>query len=529
VDRARLLLSLGLALCLTLSGCVNDAAVVAADTTLRVNPSQRVAPVGDLIGAVMNEHYWSPKDSVHPDWASRYLGRTVEPVRALAPTNGRPFAVRFGHTPTDGRWGGSGYHWQTALDEREWATSIDEAMEYIGLVGGKPHVGVNFGSGTAAEAARFVAYTNGTDDADPNVQLRIQRGRPEPYGVKHWVIGFEQYGNWETGFGGDRPFDFANPEALNGGDPAWFGKPSSDPTNFGARAAEFARAMRRASPTPIHITVPANNWDLQYWGGPNASLQAILSTAGPDIDAVSVHFYPGGATYGEGADNLLGRTETLDSKLESLQLLLTKFAPQGKSIGIEDVEYNNRASSDGLTHEFANGLFVADTLRVLANRGVGSAFYFAISNAVGDTSGFSYFEKGMLETPMPTYFATQLVAGHIGTDVVSAEVAGSRVLEAAGGKAGAMRYPSVTVLASLAADRKTLYLVVINKHPLMDQSVDIQLGGARVDASAGVLTTLTRDGMAPLACRVGDRFTCTFPAYSLTGIRLPLRAAVALP
>src|SRR6185503_399537 len=104
-------------------------------------------------------------------------------------------------------------------------------------------------------------------------------------------------------------------------------------------------------------------------------------------------------------------------------------------------------------------------------------------NATNDGSGFSLFEKGMIDQPMPTYLALQLVGQHLGGDVVAADVAGSRVLEAPGGKAGQMRFPSVTALASISADRKTLYLVVINKHPLADQTVDVSLGDVHVDGS----------------------------------------------
>jgi hypothetical protein len=91
-----------------------------------------------------------------------------------------------------------------------------------------------------------------------------------------------------------------------------------------------------------------------------------------------------GPTYGESDESLLARPETLATRLDLLRLLISKHSPPGKSISIDDVEYNNRPSSNEQTHQLVNGLFVADTLRVLAAKGVGSAFYFAISAAPGE-------------------------------------------------------------------------------------------------------------------------------------------------
>jgi hypothetical protein len=61
---------------------------------------------------------------------------------------------------------------------------------------------------------------------------------------------------------------------------------------------------RRCRHAPV---IPANNWDLGYWGGPEPSIKALLGAAANDIDSVSVHFYPMGPTYGESDESLLAR------------------------------------------------------------------------------------------------------------------------------------------------------------------------------------------------------------------------------
>jgi alpha-L-arabinofuranosidase len=54
------------------------------------------------------------------------------------------------------------------------------------------------------------------------VSARIQAGHAEPYDVKVFEIGNEVYGFWNTG-SADGAYSFANPRAVNGGDPAWDG------------------------------------------------------------------------------------------------------------------------------------------------------------------------------------------------------------------------------------------------------------------------------------------------------------------
>jgi hypothetical protein len=364
-----------------------------------------------------------------------------------------------------------------------------------------------------------------------------------PYNVRNWIVGFEPYMQSTTGNRGDRRFDFANPAAANGGDPDWHGKPSSDPTNFAARAAQFAREMRAASPTPIDIYVPANTWDLTQWGGPEPSVKALAASLGDAVDGLAVTFYPAGPTYGETEVDLLGRPETLGQKLDQLRQLWSQFSSSEKPVKIGDVQFNSSSRGDEQAHQLVNALFVADTIRVLAARGVASAFYFAISAPAGNASGHSYFAHGDVDKPMPSYLATQLLARHLGNVVVASEVSGGSVASATGGKAGAFDYPTLTVLPSLSPDRATLYLVVINKHLESDQTAAIQLDGVRAGDSARV-TLLSGPSPAATAdevqltesdlslgesSRSGRPFVHTFPAYSVTAFRIPLAAPVPQP
>jgi hypothetical protein len=432
--------------------------------------------------------------------------------------------------------------------------SIDEFMEYADRVGAEPYVAVNFGSGTATEAASLVAYTNGTDPEDPYVRMRIERGRPEPYNVTHWIIGFEPYAQWETGFLGDRPFDYANPNAANGGDPEWHGKPSSNPADYATRVVQYAQRMRAASPGALRLYAPFNNWDLAYYGGAEASAEAIVPVLAEHVEGLAIHFYPANSGYGTNDEDLLGRPESLADRIDAMRGLLARYGPRARALDIVDVEFNNNSQSNEQTHQLVNGLFVADSLRVFAEKGVGSAFYFAISAARGNGSGFTFFEQGDTARPMPAYQAMQLVSRHLGSEVVESGVLRSKMVTARGGKSGPFTYPTLTTLASLSPDRRTLFLVVVNKHLVQDQRAEVDLGGVTPNGPARV-TRLS--GSSPQAIAGETRlteadhpfdsffsagklssvlsgqmafgqtsFAYTFPAASVTGIAVPLAAPV---
>lgn len=76
-----------------------------------------------------------------------------------------------------------------------------EFIQFCEAVGCEPMICVNAGTGTPAEAAKWVEYCN-SDDSTEMGQLRADHGHPEPFDVEYWEIGNELYGqyqpNWTT-------------------------------------------------------------------------------------------------------------------------------------------------------------------------------------------------------------------------------------------------------------------------------------------------------------------------------------------
>jgi alpha-N-arabinofuranosidase len=107
----------------------------------------------------------------------------------------------------------SGYNWLDGVGpkqdrprvlDRAWNSSnsnqfgTNEFLAWCKAVGTEPLMGLNFGTGTAEQAADLVEYCNvssGTRWSD----LRRKHGIAEPYKVQRWCLGNEMDGPWQIG------------------------------------------------------------------------------------------------------------------------------------------------------------------------------------------------------------------------------------------------------------------------------------------------------------------------------------------
>jgi hypothetical protein len=178
--------------------------------------------------------------------------------------------------PTFLRWPGgnfaSAYRWEKGIGPRDtrpgyldpawnaWEPNdvgTEEFMELCDHVGAEPILTVNMGDGDAAEAARWVEYCNGGLDS-PMGRLRAANGHPEPYSVRTWFVGNEQFGNWQVG--------------------------TCDAETYARRYRKFAAAMLAVDPDLDLIAVGAPTDLYGHWN------ELVLKEA-PDIARLSVHYY----------------------------------------------------------------------------------------------------------------------------------------------------------------------------------------------------------------------------------------------
>ncbi len=75
---------------------------------------------------------------------------------------------------------------------------LHEFMDLCRLLDTEPYIAVNTGLGTVEDAAKEVAYCNGSLDT-PMGQWRSKNGHAESFKVKFWAVGNEMYGGWQLG------------------------------------------------------------------------------------------------------------------------------------------------------------------------------------------------------------------------------------------------------------------------------------------------------------------------------------------
>lgn len=91
-------------------------------------------------------------------------------------------------------------HWGGVTEDNSFGTH--EFLDLCGQLGTEPYICGNVGSGTVEEMSKWVEYIN-FDGISPMADLRRENGRDEPWGVKYWGVGNE---NW--GCGGNMTAEF---------------------------------------------------------------------------------------------------------------------------------------------------------------------------------------------------------------------------------------------------------------------------------------------------------------------------------
>ena len=177
---------------------------------------------------------------------------------AVGPLDLRP-------TVPNDAWGGLDYN----------LFGTDEFLAFCRKVGTRPHLTVNTGTGTVEEAAAWVEYCNGPITT-PMGGLRARHGHPAPYNVTLWEVGNELFGAWQGGFHG------ADENAR--------------------RFAEFAPAMRAASPIPLELIATGSNFDFaepglgyDHTAADRRWHDQLLTQAADQIDYISLHSLPDNA------------------------------------------------------------------------------------------------------------------------------------------------------------------------------------------------------------------------------------------
>jgi alpha-N-arabinofuranosidase len=182
----------------------------------------------------------------------------------------------------------SGYDWLNGVGpkkdrprvlDKAWNTidtnqfGIDEFMAWSKMVGSKPLMGLNLGTGTAEKAAALVEYCN-VDKGTKWSDLRRAHGIEQPYKAEYWCLGNEMDGPWQIGH--------------------------MTATEYGMKAQDAARQMHAVDPSLKLIVCGSSGpgmptyleWDRE-----------VLEQCYEYADALSLHRYIGNTQEETGKDS----------------------------------------------------------------------------------------------------------------------------------------------------------------------------------------------------------------------------------
>jgi alpha-N-arabinofuranosidase len=361
------------------------------------------------------------------------------------------------------------YHWRDGIGDRdkrperwsdfwnEWEPNdfgMDDFMLFAEALHTQPQITVNSLTGSPEEASDWVEYANGPSNT-PMGKLRAQDGHADPYGIKLWAIGNEVQ------------------EMCSG---QYIGSNNVD--RYAERYKQYRSAMEGKDPNVEVIAVGAGPGPLKW----NHDLLDRVD----GVPALGVSIYTG---------NGKTRTDDFDTKYMDLNEHYRRVVAEPLDFDrqLSDVigSIGDRMPSHPfvavtefqswwLTEKVDEDLRLADALYL--GMVYHSLFRHAKQVSIAEIESIINVQ-GVIEISQtsvkrtPEYFASILYQKHTGKTVL-------KTTTAAPGVEFNAKLPALDAIATVSADRHTLYLAVVNRAEKTDIDTQISVSGWNVSGSS---------------------------------------------
>ncbi|HLL89538.1 MAG TPA: alpha-L-arabinofuranosidase C-terminal domain-containing protein [Tepidisphaeraceae bacterium] len=438
------------------------------------------------------------------------------------------------------RWPGGcfadDYHWEDGVGPRDarprrvngwWGHDVEtnafgthEFLNLCKLLGAQPYLAGNVGSGTPRELRHWIEYCNwpgGTTLSD----RRKANGQAEPWNVKYWGVGNE---NW--GCGGNM-----------------------DPEDYAAEFKRFAAFLFTFMRAPTHMPLflvacgPNRNdpeWTRRFF----AKLQSNFGFSDYRVHGFGAHYYAGTAGPSATEYDVDQWYQLLHQALGVEQLILDQRAAMdqfdvGRKVGLMVDEWGTwHAHTPGTP---VNHLWQQNTIRdaLVAALTLDAFHRHADRLVMCNVAQVANVLQAMVLTRAermvltPTYHVFDAYKGHQRGTAVRCEFAAAKVRFAAGGERREL--PGLTGSASVAAGN-VLTLSVVNPHATFATEATIDLRGRRPKGPVRAVTIAADDlhahntfdaldAVRPAIASVeadGHEWTRAFLPASVTVLTVPL-------
>ncbi len=429
------------------------------------------------------------------------------------------------------RWPGGcfadDYHWRDGIGpKKERPTTMnlwwkqgepnqvgtDEFMRFCRAVGCAPYVCCNVGSGSPWEARDWLEYCNFGGDTTLTRQ-RAANGSPEPYGVKYWGVGNENWGCGGRYRGGDYARDYAR----------------------------FATYLRAVDPSVELIACGATFDDYKNPLFNTFNHDFCQEMPYPDlIDHISLHRYfkrGDGVKFSDGDFHaLFADVLSLEHDLELTESVLRYFYPH-KHVGIAVDEWGmwhpSATVENGLEQEHTlRDALLAGSVLNLFNRWSHRVSMANIAQTVNVLQCMAVTDGARMFLT-PTYHVFDMMRPHMGARLLTREL-DVPTYEAHGVGGSAKRSVAVLDASASGVGRKIL-LTVSNQSIDEDVETTVELREHTIASVSGRVLNAddprarnnfdTPGAVKPKRVRVdaeGGTFTHVFPAHSFTALTINL-------
>jgi len=351
-------------------------------------------------------------------------------------------------------------HWGGVVEDNSFGTH--EFMELCRQLGCEPYINGNVGSGTVQEMSEWVEYLT-SDSISPMSELRATNGKPDPWKVKYWGVGNE---NWGCG-GNMRPEFYAD------------------------LYRQFQTYVRNYGDNKIYkIACGASDFNYDW-------TEKLMQIAGNYMDALTVHYYtiPTGVWAKKGSATEFNEADyytTLKKALRIEELLthhleiMHKYDPENR-VGLIVDEWGTWYDVEPGTNP--GFLFQQNTMR----DAMVAALSFNIFNSFSDRVVMTniaqtvnvlqsvILTEGSKMVLTPTYHAFDLYKGHHDATEVYAYSEPGIVGE------GDAQITDFSASASVQEDG-SLYITLVNPAVSAELPVEVSLSGIKANkATAQVL------------------------------------------
>lgn len=386
------------------------------------------------------------------------------------------------------RWPGGcfadDYHWEDGVGPQAtrprrvniwWGQSIEtnefgthEFIQLCRLIGAQPYIVGNVGSGSPRELREWVEYCNFAGDS-ALARRRAANGSPEPFAVRYWGVGNENYG-----CGGNL-----------------------DPEDYAVAYRRYATYLRDLGETPLYLIAcgPGGNnaeWTRRFF--------SKLRLPGPSgiwarIHGFAAHYYCGTAgTATEYTDDqwyeLLCRSLRMEPLIQEQRAVMDEFDPEHK-IGLVVDEWGTWHPPTSGRHPdhlwqqntLRDALVAALTLDIF-NRNADRVVMANIAQTVNVLQAMVLTEGERILTT-PTYHVFDMYQGHQGAQSVRTHFEADDIRFSVNGREE--RLPGLCGSASIKGN--VLTVSVVNPSATNALEAAFELRGSR--ASHGQVTVLT--------------------------------------